>query len=85
MWPTMKKSTRLIELYVDFMLQVYKVDCVRTRRVLIESKVFHDINKDLTKKSTLICVIKLLDGFLEGDNLDVYSYLKNNLFFKGLK
>ncbi len=62
----MRTDIFLIEIYVDFVLKIYKVELIRTRRMLIESKVMEELDKLLTKKSILICIIKLLDNFLEG-------------------
>lgn len=62
----MRTDLFLIEIYIDFVLKIYKVELIRTRRMLIESKVMEELDKLLTKKSILICIIKLLDNFLEG-------------------
>lgn len=62
----MRADIFLIEIYIDFVLKIYKVELIRTRRMLIESKVMEELDKLLTKKSILICIIKLLDNFLEG-------------------
>lgn len=62
----MRTDVFLIEIYIDFVLKIYKVELIRTRRMLIESKVMEELDKLLTKKSILICIIKLLDNFLEG-------------------
>lgn len=62
----MRTDIFLIEIYIDFVLKIYKVELIRTRRMLIESKVMEELDKLLTKKSILICIIKLLDNFLEG-------------------
>lgn len=75
----------LIEIYVDFMIKCYKIDYIRARRVLIENKSMQVLDHDIQRKTTLICVLKILDAFMEGENLDVFVYLYNHQLFKGLK
>lgn len=81
----MKGSTRLMEVYIDFILKTYKVDYIRTRRVIIEQRVLQEFNEKLYKKSILICVLKIIDAFLEHDNKDVFVYLLNHELFKEIR
>lgn len=56
-----------LEILVDFIIRLYRIDTVRTRRALIESVLLPSLEGIImSSKHASILVLKLLRGFLEG-------------------
>ena len=53
-----------IERYIDFITRIYKIEVIRTRRVLVENQIIISIIKMKHNKYVLISLLKLFRTFL---------------------
>jgi len=66
-------------------MRLYRLDLVRTRHALIESRLLTQFTDRLRNKYVLILVLKLLRFFLEFSNDGIFHYISRHRLFDTLR
>lgn len=65
-------DTNQLEIAIGFITDCYSVQPLRTRRIIIKSRLFESANAQIHNKYVLIASFKLLRAFIDKDNEDIF-------------